>query len=163
MRRFWLRRRADVKWLRFVRKHLLGNNKNVKKKQISFTVIDQTEISLRPDFISLQESGILFLAKNARTNEKARLIRDRQKLFTTIHVKLRRRNYKHSSAFSTNATSQLDVFGHDGHSLSMDGAQVGIFEEADKVRFGSFLKITRTFKSRTHSQYICIFHPGTLE
>ena len=31
-----------------------------------------------------------------------------------------------------NPASQLDVLGHDGYSLGVDGAQVRIFEEANK-------------------------------
>ena len=34
---------------------------------------------------------------------------------------------------SSDTTSQLDVLGHDGDSLGMDGTQVGIFKEADQV------------------------------
>ena len=28
---------------------------------------------------------------------------------------------------------QLDVFGHDGHSLGVDGAQVGVLKQSDQV------------------------------
>jgi hypothetical protein len=44
------------------------------------------------------------------------------------------------SAFSANTTSQLDVFWHDCDTLGVDGAQVGVFEEANEVRFGCFLQ-----------------------
>ena len=36
-------------------------------------------------------------------------------------------------AFATDATSQLDVLGHDGHSFSVDGAQVGVFEQSENI------------------------------
>lgn len=44
------------------------------------------------------------------------------------------------STFSTDASSKLHVLGHDRNSLSVDGAQVGIFEEADQVALGRFLQ-----------------------
>ena len=44
------------------------------------------------------------------------------------------------STFSTDTTGQLDVLWHDGDALSVDGAQVGVFEETDEVSFGCFLK-----------------------
>jgi len=34
----------------------------------------------------------------------------------------------------------LDVLRHDGDTLGVDGAQVGVFEEANEVRFGRFLE-----------------------
>ena len=44
------------------------------------------------------------------------------------------------SSLSTDATSQLDVLGHDGDALGMDGAQVGVLEETNQVCLASFLK-----------------------
>jgi hypothetical protein len=35
------------------------------------------------------------------------------------------------SALSTDATSQLDVLGHDGHTLGVDGTEIRVFEQAD--------------------------------
>ena len=35
------------------------------------------------------------------------------------------------STFATDAACELDVLWHDGHTLGMDGAQVGILEESD--------------------------------
>jgi histone H3 len=34
----------------------------------------------------------------------------------------------------------LEILGHDGDSLGVDGAQVGVFEESDEVGFGGFLE-----------------------
>ena len=42
-------------------------------------------------------------------------------------------------ALSTDAAGELDVLGHDGHTLGMDGAQVGVLEKSDKVSLGSLL------------------------
>ena len=44
------------------------------------------------------------------------------------------------SSLATDATSELDVLGHDGHSLGVDGAQVGIFEKTDQVGLASLLQ-----------------------
>ena len=45
-----------------------------------------------------------------------------------------------SSAFATDSTGELDVLWHDGHTLGMDGAKVGIFEETNYICLGSFLQ-----------------------
>ena len=44
------------------------------------------------------------------------------------------------STFSTDAAGELDVLGHDGHTLGVDCAQVGVFEKTDQVRFAGFLQ-----------------------
>ena len=41
---------------------------------------------------------------------------------------------------TTDTPGQLDVLGHDGDTLGMDGAQVGVFKETDEVSLGSFLQ-----------------------
>ena len=40
----------------------------------------------------------------------------------------------------TYAPGQLNVFWHDGDTLGVHGAEVRVLEQADKVRFGSFLE-----------------------
>jgi len=45
-----------------------------------------------------------------------------------------------SGTFATDATSELDIFGHDGHTLGVDGTQVGVFEETHEVRLGRLLE-----------------------
>ena len=42
--------------------------------------------------------------------------------------------------FATDASGQLHVLGHDGHSLGVDGAEVGVLEEADKVSLSGLLE-----------------------
>jgi hypothetical protein len=37
------------------------------------------------------------------------------------------------SALATDAAGQLDVLGHDGDTLGVDRAQVGVLEQADQV------------------------------
>ena len=39
-----------------------------------------------------------------------------------------------SRALAADAPGELNVFGHDGDALGVDGAQVGVLEEADQVR-----------------------------
>ena len=41
---------------------------------------------------------------------------------------------------STDAASQLDILGHDGDTLGVDGTQVGIFEKTNQVSLSSFLE-----------------------
>lgn len=43
-------------------------------------------------------------------------------------------------AFTADTASQLDILGHDGDSLGVDGAQVCVFEESDQVGLASFLQ-----------------------
>ena len=43
-------------------------------------------------------------------------------------------------ALSADTAGQLDVLGHDGHTLSVDGAQVGVLEETDQVSLAGLLQ-----------------------
>ena len=44
------------------------------------------------------------------------------------------------SPLTTDTAGQLDVLGHDGHTLGVDGTQVGILKETDQVSLTSLLK-----------------------
>ena len=44
------------------------------------------------------------------------------------------------STLATDSTGQLDVLGHDGDALGVDGAKVGILEKTDEVSLGSLLE-----------------------
>ena len=44
------------------------------------------------------------------------------------------------STFATDTAGKLDILGHDGHSLGVDGAQVGIFEKTNQVGLAGFLE-----------------------
>jgi hypothetical protein len=44
------------------------------------------------------------------------------------------------SALSTDAASQLDVLGHDGDTLGVDGAQVGVLEQTNQVGLAGLLE-----------------------
>ena len=41
---------------------------------------------------------------------------------------------------STDATSKLDILGHDGDTLGVDGAQVGVLKETNEVGLGRLLE-----------------------
>ena len=47
---------------------------------------------------------------------------------------------RHLSTLSTDAPGELDVLGHDGHPLGMDGAKVGVLKETNKVSLTGLLK-----------------------
>jgi len=44
------------------------------------------------------------------------------------------------STLATDTAGQLDVLGHDGHTLGVDGAQVGVLEQTDQVSLAGFLQ-----------------------
>ena len=46
----------------------------------------------------------------------------------------------HLSTFATDTASQLDVLWHNGDTLGVDGAQVGIFEKTNQVSLASLLQ-----------------------
>ena len=50
------------------------------------------------------------------------------------------RDASHLCSLSADSAGQLDVLGHDGDSLGVDGAQVGVFEQTNKVSLASLLK-----------------------
>jgi len=45
-----------------------------------------------------------------------------------------------SGSLTTDSSGELHVLGHDGDSLGVDGAEVGVFEETDHVGLGGFLE-----------------------
>ncbi|BAT12755.1 Os11g0155950, partial [Oryza sativa Japonica Group] len=44
------------------------------------------------------------------------------------------------SALTADAAGELDVLGHDGDALGVDGAEVGVLEEPDEVGLGGLLE-----------------------
>ena len=46
------------------------------------------------------------------------------------------------STFTTDTTGKLDVLWHDGHTLGVDGTQVGILEKTNKVCLASLLELS---------------------
>ena len=47
---------------------------------------------------------------------------------------------KDLSTLATDTAGQLDVLGHDGHTLGVDGAQVGVLEQTDQVSLAGLLQ-----------------------
>ena len=43
-------------------------------------------------------------------------------------------------SFSSNTTGQLNILGHDGYTLGVDSAKIGIFEKTNQVGLGRFLE-----------------------
>ena len=52
---------------------------------------------------------------------------------------------------STDSAGELDVLGHDGHTLGVDGTQVGILKDSNKVSLGCFLEGYECLRLETHS------------
>ena len=48
--------------------------------------------------------------------------------------------FDHLRTFAADTTRKLGILGHDGDTLGVNGTQVGIFKETDKVGLGSFLE-----------------------
>ena len=48
--------------------------------------------------------------------------------------------HRRLSPFTTDAACQLDVLRHDGHTLGVDGAQVGVLEQTHQVGLSSLLQ-----------------------
>ena len=44
------------------------------------------------------------------------------------------------STLATDTAGKLDVLGHDGHTLGVDGAQVGVLEQTDEVSLAGLLE-----------------------
>ena len=44
------------------------------------------------------------------------------------------------STFTADTAGELDVLGHDGHALGVDGAQVGVLEQTNQVSLASLLE-----------------------
>jgi len=45
-----------------------------------------------------------------------------------------------SRSLAADSAGELEVLGHDGHSLGVDGAKVGVLEESDEVSLGGLLE-----------------------
>ena len=50
------------------------------------------------------------------------------------------RRTAHSSAFAADAAGELDVLGHDGDALAVDGAEVGVLVESNEVSLAGLLQ-----------------------
>lgn len=57
-----------------------------------------------------------------------------------LKTKISNLQENHLSTFSTDTTSKLNVLGHNGHPLRVNGAQVGVLEQTHQVSLRSLLK-----------------------
>ena len=54
-------------------------------------------------------------------------------------MKIQNKIFK-SESVSSNSLGELEISGHDGDSLGVDGAEVGVLEQGDQVSLSSFLE-----------------------
>ena len=68
-------------------------------------------------------------------------------------------------SLSTDSAGQLNVLGHDGDALGVDGAQVGVFKQTNKVSLASFLKSHHSgaLKTQIGLEILSDFSHKTLE
>ena len=50
------------------------------------------------------------------------------------------RGHNSLGTLATDAAGQLDVLGHDGHTLGVDGSQVGVLEQTHQIGLSSLLQ-----------------------
>jgi len=69
------------------------------------------------------------------------------------------------STLTTDAAGKLDVLGHDGHTLGVDGAQVGVLEQSNEVSFAGLLqsKDGGALESQVGLEVLSDFADQTLE
>ncbi|PAV84150.1 hypothetical protein WR25_11356 [Diploscapter pachys] len=68
-------------------------------------------------------------------------------------------------AFASDPSGELDVLGHDGDTLGVDGAQIGVLEQADQVGFGSLMQgeHCRRLEAEIRLEVLCDFTNETLK
>ena len=86
------------------------------------------------------DTDISFVGSRPHRARKHKLHKDFDVQYQHPHHTPRDSRDTRLSALATDATSQLDVLGHDGHTLGVDGAEVGVLEEADQVGLGGLLE-----------------------
>ena len=71
----------------------------------------------------------------------------------------------HLCSLSADSAGQLNVLGHDRDALGVDGAQVGVFKQTNKVSFASFLKShhSRALETQVGFEILSDFPHKTLE
>ena len=71
----------------------------------------------------------------------------------------------HLRSLSADSAGQLNVFGHDGDALGVDGAQVGVFKQTNKVGLASFLQRhdSRALETQVGLEILSDFSHKTLE
>jgi histone H3 len=69
------------------------------------------------------------------------------------------------STFSSDSASELDILGHDGDTLCVDGAQVGIFEKTYEISLASLLEShdCGALETQVGLEVLCDFTDQALE
>jgi len=69
------------------------------------------------------------------------------------------------STLASDSSGQLDVLGHDGNALGVDGAQVGVLKQANQVGLRSFLEGTDSsaLETKISLEVLCDLTHQTLE
>ena len=62
------------------------------------------------------------------------------------------RSISRLSSFSSNSAGQLDILGHDGDALGVDGAEIGVFKQTNEVSFGGLLESKDSLQQRAELQ-----------
>ena len=77
----------------------------------------------------------------------------------------RTRAERHLCTLTTDTTSKLDITGHDGDTLGVDGAEVGILKEGDEVSLRSLLegKESRSLETELGLEVLSDLTDETLE
>jgi len=81
----------------------------------------------------------LFELQGYRCSQAKQSKRERESLWVSLR-KQRKLRTRELCSLATDSSCQLNVLWHDGDTLGVDGAQVGVFEEADEVGFRGFLE-----------------------
>ena len=74
-------------------------------------------------------------------------------------------SYRSLRSLTANATSELDVLGHDGNPLGVNSAQVGVLEQTDEVSLGGLLegKDSAALEAQVSLEVLSDFANQTLE
>ncbi len=69
------------------------------------------------------------------------------------------------SALATDAMGQLDVLGHDGHTLGVDGSQIDVLKETHQVGLSSLLESqdSAALKTQVSLEVLCNLTNQALE
>jgi hypothetical protein len=72
---------------------------------------------------------------------------------------------KYLGTLSTDTAGKLDILGHDGDTLGMDGAQVGVLKETNQVSLRSFLQShnSRRLEAKVSLEVLGNFSDKSLE
>ena len=70
-----------------------------------------------------------------------------------------------SSPFASDPSGQLNVLGHDGHPLGVDGTEVGVLKKTHQISLTSFLKShhSRTLEPQVSLEVLSNLTDKTLE